>query len=185
MQVCQPSGGDDEDLKVYVTETVPMVVFSFFSSPLAFTLIKILVRLPPSLPLPSLFPASLPPFLPPSLPPSLPISLSPLHPLSFPSLPLPSYLFQNYDPNSISKRNTFTYTGFTLLVLLLLSTLPSLPYASLPPVRPTKRHSSSCCNISIGCCSAAMSRSRRVMTSGRIWTSVSNYCTASVSFEFM
>ena len=40
MQVCQLSRGD-EDLKVYVTETVPMVVFSFFSSPLAFTLIKI------------------------------------------------------------------------------------------------------------------------------------------------
>ena len=49
-QVCKPSGGDDEDLKMYVTETIPMVVFSFFSSPLSFTLIKMPVSQPPSFP---------------------------------------------------------------------------------------------------------------------------------------
>lgn len=93
-QVCQPSGGDDEDLKMYVTETIPMVVFSFFSSPLSFTLIKMPVSQPLSFP-PTSFYLSLPqlslplsPLFPPSVPPSsfsLYFKIS-LHPFTFLSL---------------------------------------------------------------------------------------------------
>ena len=63
--------------------------------------------------------------------------------------------------------------------------LPPPPPMCLTSIRPTKKHSSSCCSISIGCCSAAMSRSTTAMTFGRIWTSVSSYCTASVRFKYM
>ena len=99
-QVCKPSGGDDEDLKMYVTETIPMVVFSFFSSPLSFTLIKMPVSQPPSFPPTSFYlsPLQL----------SLPISPSSLFVFTPLFLPLPSLFILPSAP-------------FTLL------SLPSLP----------------------------------------------------------
>jgi len=73
---------------VYVTETIPLVVFSFFHSRLSLTLIKVPVS--PTLPPPSLHHSFFPPFCSPSLfpPPSLPLSL---FPSSVRSCPSPSH----------------------------------------------------------------------------------------------
>ena len=100
MQVCQPSGGDDEDLKMYVTETIPMVVFSFFSSPLSFTLIKMPVSQPLSFPPTSFYP-------------SLPQLSLPLSPLFSPSC---SSSFSLYFKISL---HPFTFLSLSSLLQLL------------------------------------------------------------------
>ena len=102
-QVCKPSGGDDEDLKMYVTETIPMVVFSFFSSPLSFTLIKMPVSQPLSFP-PTSFYLSLPQLslpLSPLFPPSVPPSSFSLY-FKFPFILSPSSLFLPFFSFSLS-----------------------------------------------------------------------------------